>query len=142
MAMRITELVYTELLNSIESAPPEHGGLLGGESGIVDRMILDLGTVNNDCNMYRPDARKLNAVLREWAAEGIALYGIFHTHPNAHGFERLSGADMVYIRKIMQCTGMKELYFPIVIPKVKVVPYAARQQSGCISIEKAELVIL
>ena len=140
--MRITERVYTELLNTIEAAPPEHGGLLGGRSGIVDHMILDLGIVNNDCNMYRPDVRKLNVVLREWAAEGIALYGIFHTHPNAPRFELLSGADMNYIRKIMQHTGMQELYFPIVIPKVKVVPYAARQQSGYISIEKAELVIL
>ena len=73
-----------------------------------------------------------------WAADGITFYGIFHTHPGAPGYERLSGADTAYIQRIMRST----LYFPIVMAGKKLVPYAARQQNGQISIEKTVLTIV
>ena len=46
-----------------------------------------------------------------WAADGITFYGIFHTHPGAPGYERLSGADTAYIQRIMRSTAAELLYF-------------------------------
>lgn len=77
-----------------------------------------------------------------WAADGITFYGMFHTHPGAPRYERLSGADTLYIQRIMRSTAAELLYFPIVMAGKKLVPYAARQQNGQISIEKTVLTIV
>ena len=131
--MVITEGLYAALLHGLTPAPPELGGLLGGRGGVLERMALDTGA----------DLRKaLNRILRMWAADGITFYGIFHTHPGAPGYERLSGADTAYIQRIMRSTAAELLYFPIVMAGKKLVPYAARQQNGQISIEKTVLTIV
>ena len=52
------------------------------------------------------------------------------------------GADTAYIQRIMRSTAAELLYFPIVMAGKKLVPYAARQQNGQISIEKTVLTIV
>ena len=74
-----------------------------------------------------------------WAADGITFYGVFHTHPGAPGYERLSGADTAYIQRIMRSTAAELLYFPIVMAGEKLVPHAARPQKRQNSIEKKVL---
>lgn len=141
--MVITEGLYAALLHGLTPAPPELGGLLGGRGGVLERMALDTGAdLRKDRNVYCPDIRALNRILRMWAADGITFYGIFHTHPGAPGYERLSGADTAYIQRIMRSTAAELLYFPIVMAGKKLVPYAERQQNGQISIEKTVLTIV
>lgn len=140
----MTEQVYTLLLTGVFPAPPETGGLLGGGNSVVDCVAFDSAQPCTNSYQYRPDVAALNRVLQQWAQQGIAFCGMFHTHPDKPGYERLSGADIDYIRAVMQCAAIdgRTLYFPIVMPQAKIVPYAARLADGNLCIEKTELLII
>lgn len=82
---------------------PEKGGILGAnEYGIVTRFYYD-STGTTTKFLYIPDVKKLNAVIQDWANEGISFAGFVHTHPE--GIEKLSSRDIEYAQKIkIQCS--------------------------------------
>ena len=76
---------------------PETGVILGVDGRhVVTKFYPDItGTTKK--NNYVPDVRKLNEIIREWAATEIAFIGFVHTHPK--GAERLSSCDESYAKK-------------------------------------------
>ena len=120
----ITESLYN-LLYNLPTAPPEVGGLLGQSKDTIDTIFVDSGkTLLFESCQYAPNELLLNQTIFDWNCQGIMLKGIFHTHKAGRGCERLSSADISYIRSIMK-TCVKKLYFPIVIPHIGVFPYLA-----------------
>lgn len=123
--MKIKSVLYHRLLESMPVVPPETGGILGGNNGIVSELFFDRIEYNEAFASYKPDTRLLNRCILEWYNDGIEFMGCFHTHPISE--RKLSGADKKYIDSIMRTMPMENavLYFPIVIPKKEVIIYKA-----------------
>lgn len=139
--MNITEEVYQQILNFAPAQPPEVGGLLGGQNGIVCQVFLDTGHAANGCS-YAPDVMQMNQTIRAWSEKGIAFFGIFHTH--FFDVDTLSDGDRQYIRHIMEAMPptIKHLYFPLVVlPERRMVVYQAAFTSGRFTITRDDLQI-
>lgn len=141
-ALNIQKSVYESLLADSLCVPPESGGVLGGNDKIVTCFVADAGRNSTEFNRYEPDTKKINNVISDWLNHGIDFMGIFHTHPS--GDEKLSQADLIYIKSIM--TSIKEytntLYFPIVIPREKIIGFCAEFVAGEINIFQTAIEIL
>lgn len=125
--MKILESVYNSILNDTPSPPPESGGILGGADGVITCYAPDKGISSNGYDQYVPDVEFLNAQIEEWKSQGVAFYGIYHTH--FPGGDELSTGDKEYVRKIMSFNRQAQIYFPIVIPGEKMVCYCAETVS-------------
>lgn len=141
-ALKIKKSVYESLLADSPCVPPESGGILGGNDKIVTCFLADAGKSPTEFNRYEPDTKKINNVISDWLNCGIDFIGIFHTHPS--GDEKLSQADLIYIKSIM--TNIKEytntLYFPIVIPKEKIICYCTVNVEDEISVFQTAIEII
>ena len=137
--MLIHENTLYQLLNSVPDVPPETGGILGGTENVISCFWLDEG---NQYDIYVPNVRKINEIISGWQKAGIEFYGIFHSHSKSNKF--LSVADKRYIVRIMRSMPpqVTHLYFPLVFPKIRVVPYCAeiKNQSVTIVQETIEIV--
>lgn len=92
--MRIEKTILDELINRTPALPPESGGILGGQNGVITHRFPDSGLSRMPAR-YAPNAAVLNAAIVRWSAEGVALYGIYHSH---YPRDRLlSQGDMAYI---------------------------------------------
>ena len=83
----------------------------------------------------------LNAAVARWSAEGVALYGIYHSH---YPRDRLlSQGDMAYIETLMDSLppSIHSLYFPIVLPRKEVVAYRADRSGGALQIVREKIEI-
>lgn len=131
--MKIKRYVYDSLLYSCPFVPPEIGGIIGGNHGIVTNIAID------DCNevldkaVYIPNIKFLNGQINIWNSENIEFHGIFHTHISD---STLSNDDKFNIRKIMLSMpkSITKLYFPIIIPKKEMIVYAALKDNNQINI--------
>jgi hypothetical protein len=135
--MNIHENAYLDLLYNCPPVPPEAGGILGGKDDVITTVIFDVSNAP-DYGGYTPNVANLNAVIASWADNNIDFMGIFHSHcPSGIS---LSRNDRIYIEKIMVSMPhtIYRLYFPIVIPGGKVIPYVA----SCNSKEQAKEVVL
>lgn len=123
--MQIFKKVYNELLSSTWYPPPESGGILGGCNETVTLFVSDEGNNSKTSYKYEPNIALLNNNINEWLCNEIDFMGIYHSHPC--NCETLSNADIEYINKIMKSINgyTNRLYFPIVIPKKKIVSYYA-----------------
>ncbi|MBP3938137.1 MAG: Mov34/MPN/PAD-1 family protein [Clostridia bacterium] len=123
--MQISRELYSEILHSTENPPPESGGILGGYNGKVTVFVSDKGRSFNADYKYEPDIVFLNEVIDEWLRNNIEFMGIYHSHPKNH--EKMSVADLEYINKIMRSVKgyADRLYFPLVIPKEKIICFYA-----------------
>ena len=114
--MKILQYTY-DILRSLPCAPPEIGGILGGKSEIISTFAIDfnLNTFDN-YDHYRPNVKRLNQIINDWAKQGISFYGIFHSH--FPGGEQLSLGDKNYISQIMLAMPLEvnKLFFPIILP--------------------------
>ena len=140
--MKISEYIYRDLLRRLSPVPPETGGILGaGKQGIIEHIYLDRSVQSVDCAVYVPCVEQLNDQIIEWGEKGIRFCGIFHTHMLHE--KTLSGSDVKYIEYIM--TSLPEnysnMYFPIVHPGVRMIPFLAKKEDGIIIIEQEELCI-
>lgn len=137
--MFIYENVLCQLLNFVPDVPPETGGILGGTGGVVSRFWLDVG---NQYDIYVPNVEKINQIISDWQKAGIEFYGIFHSHSESN--KSLSLADKRYIVKIMRSMPPQVtcLYFPLVFPKVRVVPYRAEISNQCVTIVQETIEIV
>ena len=122
--MEILSEIYSTILNA-PFVPPETGGIIGGVGGIITSFLFDEGHSVNDHAAYIPDIELINSRIQRWQEEGISFYGMYHTHPDHQ--ETLSGDDVLYIKEIMRAMpdNVPFLYFPVVIPKQKIIPYKA-----------------
>ena len=123
--MRISKELYDEILFSTPYPPPESGGLLGGHNGVVALFVSDMGSCLKSSYKYEPDVAFLNKTINNWLDKNIDFMGIYHSHP--HHCEALSGADIEYISAILKSVSgyTDKLYFPVVIPKEKIISYCA-----------------
>lgn len=138
MLYKFTLQVYIALLN-LGSAPPEIGGVLGGEDMVISKIAIE-----KPCGGYEyiPNVDYLNKVIKGWNERGVSFYGMFHTHPT--NATTLSKYDIEYIRSIMFAmpTSVYSLAFPLVIPQEAVILYVARKKDGEVIIEKEKVAIV
>ncbi len=138
--MKIEKRILDEIINRTPALPPESGGILGGQNGVVTRYCADAGVAHMPAR-YAPNVDMLNAAITQWRTEGVELYGIYHSH---YAKDRmLSKGDMAYIERLMGSLppSIRSLYFPIVLPRKKVIVYRADRAGGmlCIVCEKIEI---
>lgn len=141
--MKIKLSTYKMLLADMPKEPPEAGGILGGENGVVFEFYTDKGHPTEKICGYAPDVKSLNAIILDWQNKEIDFMGMFHTH--FWGVESLSEGDTNYIIKIMQAMpkSIFRLYFPIIVmPEMKIVPYIAERNGDDIVISRQELQIV
>lgn len=134
--MKIKKAIYDKILNFCPSVPPETGGILGRQNGVICFAEPDLGTPQNDRAVYIPNTEKLNSIIEECSKYGIEFAGIYHSHPI--GQETLSNDDIAYINSVFENMpeSITELYFPIVIPKSHITAYKAIKKKHEICIKE------
>lgn len=141
--MKILEDVLDKIIISSPLVPPETGGIIGGKNQIVSHVVFDSGNKNsNGYDIYAPNTAFLNQMISRWCDEDIALYGIFHCH--FPGKYALSNGDRYYISQIMDSLSsqVKSLYFPIILPREKMVVYRADNIDGNIHIISEDIEII
>lgn len=138
--MLITKEVFNELLNC-PIVPPEIGGILLGNSSIIDTVVFDSGIKEqkNTGIKYVPDVKFLNKCLSIYNKQGKKFWGMFHTH--ACQWKNLSNNDIHYIKNIMRAmpSEIEYLYFPLVFPRENIKAYKAQKKSFQIIINKSEI---
>lgn len=127
------------LLGQIRPAPPEVGGILGMKDGVICTFYLDNCDVQTDRYAYVPDIPRLNAVIAQWAGEGIRFAGMFHSHPDSQ--HRLSAADRAYIQRIMELmpASITALHFPLILPGTGMIGHLAKRLDGVVVIEPEKI---
>lgn len=138
--MRIEGSLFETLLKYTPSPPPEVGGLLGGQNGIISKMAMDSGIKGPD--YYTPDVKLLNRIIEEWDKDGIELYGLFHTHFSES--KSLSFGDREYIKIIMRSIYpyITTLYFPILIPQRGMLAFIAHGTETEVNILRDEILVI
>ena len=127
--MKIEKAILDELIKNTPELPPESGGILGGQNGIVTRYRADAG-VSHMPARYAPNVNIINGMIAQWSTEGIEFCGIYHSH---YARDRLlSKGDMAYIEKLMGSlpSTIQSLYFPVVLPGIEVIAYRADRSGG------------
>ncbi|MCI8752841.1 MAG: hypothetical protein HFH66_16110 [Lachnospiraceae bacterium] len=106
----------------------------------MDKVYFDNRISIMENAMYIPDIKTFNFIIKNWNSKGIGFMGIFHSH--LKGNETLSTDDIKFIEDIMDIMPykVKELYFPIVIPKEKIIVYKSIRGSKYIINEKIEVI--
>lgn len=110
--------VRCQIMCTIGALRPETGGILLGPVGGTD--ITDFyfdATARCSGATYSPDHVTLRRKMKEeWLPAGLDMKGFVHSHPG--GFDRLSGGDLVYIRRLLEKNpDMPFFAAPIVIPQ-------------------------
>ena len=138
--MIISRKIYEEMIR-LPMVPPEIGGILGEKEGIICYSFLDQTTQSAERAIYCPNTQILNHVINEWNEKQIRFAGFFHTHLPEQ--IKLSNADRGYIDKIVEAFSetCEHLYFPIVIPGIKVLSYNAVRENGSTLVFEDKLTI-
>lgn len=140
--MKIKREVYEYLLGCPQ-VPPEVGGILGGENGIIKYAIIDIGEkACTNIIQYVPDVSFINHQISIWNSNGIDFCGIFHTHSKK--WPTLSLEDKNYIKTIMKAMPehVEKLYFPLVFPGNKVTGFVAEKKYETIYITEQKIKII
>ena len=137
--MTIKKEIHDSLVEHCPPVLPETGGLIGGRNDIVTTFMLDRPGAHG---RYAPDVNRLNKTIAEWQERGISFYGLWHSH--CTGGEELSTPDVIYIKKIMQAMpgSITQLYFPLVFPGDKLLPFVATRSSDNVHVEKDSLSLI
>ena len=140
--MRIKSEIYRHLVLDIPLPPPEFGGLLGGNGEIITAYALDDTRNTSVHGYYSPNTMKLNTIISDWADKKIEFYGLFHTH-FPYGYS-LSQEDKQYINSIMNAmpTGIKYLYFPIIVPGDGMAAFKAVRKTKVVCIEPDTITLI
>lgn len=137
--IKVTEDIYSKMINDMPIVPPERGGILGAKDGVISEVFFDCMNTVHDRAIYIPEVKKLNEQLTKWGDEDIQFAGLFHSHKN-NSF-CLSKDDLVYIETIIKSLpdSVDSLLFPIVIPKKMVIFYSVDRK---LTITKEEYEII
>lgn len=141
--MRMCREIFDEIVNVAIDAPPEIGGIIGGDNNVVKTHYMDMGVSSLKACSYTPNVSLLNGIISEWSVEGIQFMGIYHTH--FFEVRSLSEGDIRYIRNIL--LGMPDeidsLYFPLVVfPSRTMVCFKAIKKLDSIEICNDNLVLV
>ena len=141
--MRMCREIFDEIVNVAIDAPPEIGGIIGGDNNVVKTHYMDMGVSSLKACSYTPNVSLLNGIISEWSVEGIQFMGIYHTH--FFEVRTLSEGDIRYIRNIL--LGMPDeidsLYFPLVVfPSRTMVCFQAIKKLDSIEICNDNLVLV
>lgn len=141
--MRMCREIFDEIVNVAIDAPPEIGGIIGGDNNVVKTHYMDMGVSSLKACSYTPNVSLLNGIISEWSVEGIQFMGIYHTH--FFEVRTLSEGDVRYIRNIL--LGMPDeidsLYFPLVVfPSRTMVCFKAIKKLDSIEICNDNLVLV
>lgn len=72
--MDILNSVFKQLVCSLPCPPPERGGILGGQDGVISTYAIDDGLQGFDCYaQYYPNVKKLNEIIRNWEKQHIVF---------------------------------------------------------------------
>lgn len=63
--MKISNETFLNILSSFPSAPPECGGIIGGQSGVISELCID-STGSKEYAVYEPNVDYLNRTIEEW----------------------------------------------------------------------------
>ena len=126
--VRITQSVYTEIMNTIGNYAPETGGALGEKNGVICRYFFDEKAIGNK-NSYSPTTDSINEVIDEWEKDEIRFAGIIHSHPGT--MKRLSYADVYYAQCLLKQNETESILFPIVVHGVGIRIYMYKVSLGC-----------
>lgn len=139
--MKVKKDIYKKILDC-PAVPPETGGIIGKRMGVVCEYFFDQGDLELSSAVYRPDIRKLNDCIENWRKSDIVFCGIVHSHLS--GQETLSLDDWGYINIIMEAMPefIRYLYFPIVIPGMKIISYKVTRGNGSISLQSNTIKIM
>ncbi len=141
--MLITKEVFNKLINC-PVVPPEVGGILLGNSSIIDIVIFDSGIKEpGDSGIkYIPDVKFLNRCISYYSKQEKEFLGMFHTH--APQWEDLSIDDIQYIKSVMNAMPSENecLYFPLVFPGENIKAYKAQKKSFQIIISNEEIKLI
>ena len=139
--MKIVESVFEQLIKC-PKAPPEVGGVIGGNLQTVNCFKFVHGENSDNIAFFSPNVNEMNSIISLWQKKGIELYGIFHSHPSC--CPKLTDEDKQYAIQIMKAMPVciSSLYFPIVIPNKDLFAYKAIKSGNKIRfiIEKTEVV--
>lgn len=136
--MKILKVTYAQIMNSYDTVPPECGGIIGGENGIISTYYHDKSCGITDRAIYEPNIEQLNQVIHDWKESGITFYGMLHSHPEHE--TTLSDNDISYIKSwLSSLQNDTKLYFPIVLPGHTIIPYSAHKNNGQITIIREDL---
>lgn len=131
--MKILTSVYEKML-FCPPVPPETGGIIGEQNGVICNFCCDRGNRCVDSAIYAPDIPFLNSKIQLWQRQNVNFAGMFHSHPAEQ--EKLSSDDIQYIHTIFNSMPemIKKLYFPIIIPGMKVLSFRAYRHKSRIVI--------
>lgn len=137
----ILRSLYNQIIHSFPVVPPEAGGIIGSRNDVVCFFQYDVGLPIYDHAEYTPNLSFLNQTILQWSKQNIHFSGLVHSHP--FGQEELSNSDIEYIHAIMESMpqGFQSLFFPIVIPHIKIIPFKAALENNHISIHRDTLEI-
>lgn len=109
--------VVCRIMCSVGVQPAETGGILLGPigSGEITDFFFDASASCSSVT-YTPDHVTLRRKMRdEWLPAGLDFKGFVHSHPG--NFDRLSGGDLAYIRRLLEKNpDIAAFAAPIVIP--------------------------
>jgi hypothetical protein len=114
----MTRDVRCQIMCTIATRRPEAGGILLGPIGSMDVTAYHFdSTATTSTSTYTPDHIALRRKMQElWIPSGIDMKGLVHSHPGR--FDRLSGGDMIYIRRLLEKNPDLSFFIaPIVIPQ-------------------------
>lgn len=139
--MKIFKNIYKNILDEMNPAPPEMGGIIGGINDCVTHFYVDKRITANKYCSYSPDVCKFNELIQSWQEKSITFMGVFHSH--FYDVSTLSKADLEYIEKIMCAMPetVEYLYFPIVVfPQREMVIYKAKIVDTRLCITKENII--
>lgn len=141
--LAMTNSVYEAIQRTVGNQPAEHGGLLGGQNGLVKEFHFD-DTARRTGATYSPDHKLLTRLLKEeWNPRNIRLLGFIHSHPP--GVRRPSGGDLTYARDILRHNPhLDRLLLPIVMSEpdtghFEILPFAALRDGNDVRVERLTL---
>ncbi len=138
--MRLKKEIYNSIISDFPNTAIETGGILGGSFDVITEYILDSG--KGEYGKYTPNTKMINKIIFDWSGKGINFHGICHSHYPIG--EKLSLADIEYIKRIMVSVSdvYDYLYFPIVIPKKKIIPFKVEITNDNILISNDKLFLI
>lgn len=139
--MIIQKAIYDRLI-SCPQVPPEVGGILGMQNGIVNTILIDKGESSDNGGTYTPNIALLNRTIKAWNEISVCFAGVFHTHAEQWGC--LSSDDIIYIKQILLSmpTGIDQLLFPLVFPGKNIKVYAAKRMYSEVYIYESDIQII
>ena len=95
MSIRISRTQRQQLLDWAEAAAPlECCGLLLGNGGVVERLVLTNNVAANPFCEFEIDPSALFVAVKRQRQGDTAILGYFHSHPNGLAAPSLTDADM------------------------------------------------